>query len=127
MALTHRYIAVVGSRKFRNYLQLKREVEQFLGPDDIIVSGGAEGADSMAQRLAKETGRAILIYYPLWRVDGKYDAGAGFKRNKRIVDASNIVLAFYEKGRFQQGGTANTAAWARNTEDVELYEFEEEI
>ena len=126
MALTYRYIGVVGSRKFRNYLQLKRELEAVVGPEDIIVSGGAEGTDSMAQRWAKENGRAILIYYPLWRINGIYDAGAGFKRNKKIAEISDIILAFYQNGRFQQGGTANTAVWARKF-DKDLREFEEEI
>jgi len=119
----------VGSREFKSYEQIQRTANDFIGNEDQIVSGGALGADSMAQRYAKENGLKIVIFYPRWRniVDGKsvYDAGAGFKRNKRIVEESDIVLAFYQKGRFQQGGTANTAAWARNL-GKELHEYEEE-
>ncbi len=125
MAITHKTVAVVGSRKFRNYLQLKNIVDSFVGPEDWIVSGGAEGADSFAQRWAKETAHTIIIHYPMWRVNGVYDAGAGYKRNKKIVESADLVLAFYEKGRFQQGGTANTALWARRLE-VPLNEYEEE-
>lgn len=127
--LTYRKIAIVGSRKFKNYSQLQRIADTFVGPDDWVVSGGALGADSMAQRFVKERGNTIVIIYPKWRniVDGKsiYDAGAGFKRNKRIVEEADVVLAFYQKDNFQQGGTANTATWARILEK-ELHEYEEE-
>lgn len=128
--LTYKRIAVVGSRKFMNYLQLKREIDNIYEEDDWIISGGATGADSMAQRYAKENGLPILIVYPRWRVikgtEKVYDAGAGFKRNKVIVENSDIVLAFYSLGAFQEGGTANTATWARKLE-VPLQEFEEEV
>jgi hypothetical protein len=123
--LTYTRIAVVGSREFKNYNQLKAEIDKRYAEGDWLVSGGALGADSMAQRYAKERGTSILIIYPLWRVDGKYIAGAGFKRNEQIVRNSDIVLAFYQKGKFQQGGTANTAGWARKL-GVPLYEFEEQ-
>lgn len=127
--LTYKRIAVVGSRKFMNYLQLKREVDNIYEEGDWIISGGAAGADSMAQRYAKENGIPILVIYPRWHPikggEKTYDAGAGLKRNKVIVENSDVVLAFYQKDRFQQGGTANTATWARKL-DVPLYEFEEE-
>lgn len=123
--LTYKRIAVVGSREFKNYEQLQREVDSRYEEGDRLVSGGAIGADSMAQRYAKERGLSIFIIYPRWRVNGIYNPGAGFIRNKEIVENSDIVLAFYQKGRFGQGGTANTAKWARDL-GVPLEEFEEE-
>lgn len=123
--LTHKRIAVVGSREFQNYQQLDRELKARVVAEDTLVSGGAKGADSMAQRWAKENGKSILIIYPEWHTKGYYDAGAGFKRNEQIVRNSDLVLAFYRKGHFQEGGTANTATWARKL-GVELIEFEEE-
>lgn len=117
-----RVVAVVGSREFTNYAQLKRVLDQTLHMDDEIASGGAKGVDSMAQRYAKEEGFNIHIYYPKY---ARYRMGATFKRNKEIVENSELVLAFYVKGRFQQGGTANTAKWAREL-GVELREYEEE-
>lgn len=124
--LTYKRIAVVGSREFKNYKQLEREVAARVVDEDWLVSGGALGADSMAQRYAKESGGTILIHYPKWRNErGMYIPGAGFDRNRKIVQSSDIVLAFYQKGKFQQGGTSNTAKWAREL-GVELIEFEEE-
>jgi predicted Rossmann fold nucleotide-binding protein DprA/Smf involved in DNA uptake len=117
-----RTIAIVGSRDFVNYAQLKRVLDDIIRTDDEFVSGGAKGVDSMAQRYAKEAGHNIHIYYPKYAQHGP---GATFIRNKEIVEHSELVLAFYAKGRFQQGGTANSAKWAREL-NIELKEYEEE-
>jgi predicted Rossmann fold nucleotide-binding protein DprA/Smf involved in DNA uptake len=118
--LTYKRIAVVGSREFKNYLQLKEILDNAVSSEDWLISGGALGADSMAQRYAKERGLSILIIYPNWAL-GK---GAGLIRNKTIVENADKVIAFYQKGRFQQGGTSNTAMWARKL-GVDLLEYEE--
>lgn len=104
-----RHIGVVGSRDFRNYRQMCDTLNKELYRGDIIVSGGAAGADSLAQRYAKEYGFAILIFYPDYQ---HYGRGATFARNKLIAEASDKVFAFYVKDRFQQGGTRNTIEWA---------------
>ena len=119
--LLGRHIAVVGSRQFKNYAQLSRVLDEHIKDEDEIVSGGAIGTDSMAQRYAKERGHAIHIYYPRW----EHGASSAFQRNKRIVENSDVVLAFYSKGRFRGGGTSNTANWAEQL-GKELHEFEEE-
>lgn len=123
MSLTQKRIAVVGSREFTNYKQLEYYLAGYIDhDDDELVSGGAIGADSMAQRFAKEQGFDIRIKYPKYRLFG---APATFIRNEKIVEDSDLVVAFYAKGRFQQGGTSNSAKWARQL-DKPLYEFEEE-
>ena len=127
--LTYRRIAVVGSREFKNYKQLSDTLngfnpntgQKFVERGDWLVSGGALGTDSMAQRWAKETGHTILILYPDWSL-GK---AAGFLRNAEIVQNADTVLAFYRKDHFQEGGTANTAGWAKKL-GKELHEYEEE-
>jgi hypothetical protein len=120
--ITKKRVAVVGSREFKNYAQLNRVLSEYIEYEDELVSGGAVGADSMAQRWAKERGHAIHIYYPRWE-NGR---SAGFERNKRIVENADLVLAFYQKGRFQLGGTANTISWAEKL-GVPYHEYEEEI
>jgi predicted Rossmann fold nucleotide-binding protein DprA/Smf involved in DNA uptake len=119
----HKRIGIVGSREFKNYKQLCNTVAKFVeNEEDEIISGGAVGADSMAQRYAKEFGLDIQIKYPKY---ARYGKGATFRRNKTIVEHSDVILAFYRKGHFQEGGTANTADWARKLK-VELHEYEEE-
>lgn len=128
--LTYKRIAVVGSRKFDNYNQIAAVLDERLEEGDWIVSGGALGADTLAYLYAKKNGYPILVFHPRWHIpqeDGSvfYDAGAGFKRNRLIVEHADIVFAFYQKGRFGQGGTANTAMWARKL-GKELVEYEQE-
>lgn len=128
---------VVGSREFANYQQMSDVLDSVMSGDDIIVSGGAvsdtkcklcnapvkwRSADFMAQRYAKEKGWDILIRYPKYHRHGR---GATFVRNKTIVESSDEVHAFYQKGRFQQGGTANTIEWCRKL-GVPYFEYEEE-
>lgn len=119
----NRSIAVVGSREFKAWPLLRQTIDEFIKDDeDEIISGGAVGADSMAQRYAKEFGYDIQIKYPKY---ARYGRGATFIRNERIVRASDLVLAFYAKNSYQKGGTANSAEWARKL-GIELHEFEEE-
>jgi len=120
--IANRKIAVVGSRIFKNWEQLKKTLDEYLQEDDTIVSGGAIGVDSMAQRYAKERGFDILVCYPRY---GRFGRGATFIRNRRIVENSDLVLAFYSKGRLGEGGTANTIHWAKEL-GVPYQEFEEE-
>ena len=134
-----RGIALVGSREFKNYSQFRNKVDEFIRKGDIIVSGGANNktpgmgwdtkakssADAFAQMYAKENAYEILIVYPQWYPNGNFDRGAGYKRNEQIVERSDLVLVFYAKGSFQQGGSANTAEWARKL-GRPLHEFEEE-
>ena len=116
-------IAVVGSREFKNWEQLSRIVRGFIeSDDDEFVSGGAVGVDSMAQRFCKENGFDISIKYPKYQLYGK---SATFIRNERIVVNSDLVLALYRKDHFQEGGTANSAHWARKL-GKPLHEYEEE-
>jgi predicted Rossmann fold nucleotide-binding protein DprA/Smf involved in DNA uptake len=120
--LTKQRIGVVGSREFHNWLQLSSKLDELVkSPDDEIISGGAIGADSMAQRYAKERGHDIHIYYPKYTVYGK---PATFIRNKLIAENSDLVVAFYQKGRFQLGGTSNTIYWAKEL-GVPYEEYEE--
>jgi len=114
-------IAVVGSRQFKNYRQLSDYLDTVLKWGDSIISGGAVGVDSMAQRYCRERGLRITIIYPDF---GHYGRGATFIRNKEIVEESDRVIAFYAKGSFQQGGTANSISWARKL-GVPFEEIEE--
>lgn len=64
-----------------------------LNPEDyIIIHGGAFGADSMADRLAKEIGFQIEEYPADWDLYGKR---AGYVRNALMVSkGADVCLAF---------------------------------
>ncbi len=82
-------IAVVGSRNI--------EVQNFgeYLPDDVseIVSGGAKGIDRCAAIYARENNIALAEFLPEYNLYGR---GAPIVRNKKIVDYSDKVLAFWD-------------------------------
>ena len=92
-------IAIVGSRSFSDYALLKRTIDEFY-PDraDIseIVSGGAKGADTLAERYAREFGIKMIRLVPKWRNNGVYNPRAGFDRNKTIVERAAHIIAFWD-------------------------------
>ena len=61
-------------------------------PEVEVVSGGAKGADSLGERFAKIWRCPVTIFKPDWSI-GKW---AGFIRNQQIVDACDMVLAFWD-------------------------------
>lgn len=106
------YVGVVGSRTFKDYKYLSQILDWFrkyLG-DFTVVSGGAEGVDSLAVCWANERKLPVPIVYPaFWsdlshpdaiiktRKNGqKYDAAAGFRRNQQIVERADILIAFWD-------------------------------
>ena len=102
-------VAVVGSRNFNDYDLLKSELDAFKLENgvDLIVSGGAKGADTFGEKWAKENNVPTKIYYPDWKTYGK---AAGILRNKDIIDAATHVIAFpSKKGR----GTQNSIKRAK--------------
>jgi len=89
-------IAIVGSRNFTDYDYMKSSFKEQLGSDIetneiVIVSGGARGADTLAEQLAKEFGFETMVFPAEWN---KYGKGAGFLRNSTIVNNADMVLAF---------------------------------
>lgn len=85
------YLLIAGSRRYANYREmcqvtdflLKNQVAQ--GKRIVIVSGGAKGADTMAERYAKERGYHCEIFPAKWyKDDGSYDNSAGYRRNENM-------------------------------------------
>lgn len=90
--MNRRNIGVVGNRYGWSYEDVKRELDKLnIKHLDILISGGATGVDSYAQRYAKENGIMFFIAYPNPNrpVPNKY-----FERNDIIADLSNILVAF---------------------------------
>lgn len=86
-------LAIVGSRDFNDY-QLMSEfvLSKFdLSNIDAIVSGGAKGADALAERFAQEHQLTIIVKEPDWK---KYGRAAGPIRNKLIIEEADAVVAF---------------------------------
>ncbi len=113
-------LAIVGSRRFHDYDLMKKILDPYLKQIKHIISGGAMGADTLAQRYAKDNGLAIKIYYPDWEKHGK---AAGVIRNTCIVAECDGMLAFaYPDSK----GTRDSVKKAiRKRVDVVVIELEE--
>lgn len=107
-------ICVVGSRKFNNYEHLKRNLDDLIlditpwRGEVTLLSGGAEGADKLAEQYAEETGLEITVFPALWHDleapgavirenhHGKYNVRAGFVRNQVMAEEADLVVAFWD-------------------------------
>jgi predicted Rossmann fold nucleotide-binding protein DprA/Smf involved in DNA uptake len=115
-------VAVIGSRNFSDKERLFKILDNNKDRIKVIVSGGAQGADSLAQEWAKERGFPCLIFYPRWKDEnGKHDRGAGFRRNRLIINYSDVVLAFWDE---QSRGTKNSIDIATQlNKPVKVFKF----
>ena len=94
-------VAIVGSREY----PVKQHVEYVIGQlvtklgaaNLTIISGKARGVDTWAEDEAERLGAGTLVFPAKWRDEfGNYDSSAGFTRNTLIVEASEIVIAFWD-------------------------------
>lgn len=94
-------VLIVGSRTFNDYELLKTSLDNVLREvtDTVeIVSGGANGADRLAERYAKEKGYGLHIVRAEWNLYGKR---AGYLRNAKMHeyisgDEKRICVAFWD-------------------------------
>ena len=95
-------VAIVGSRG------LFADIEKYIPENTTeIISGGAAGIDTLAQKWAEEHGIPILILKPEYN---KYGRSAAIQRNKLIVTAADFVVAIWDgKSR----GTKFTIEYAK--------------
>lgn len=92
---THKMnVAIVGGRDFDDYEQFKSSINGEKIKFKSIISGGAKGVDTMAERFAKEIGVPVKIYLPDWK---KYETAAGPIRNRQIIGSSDAVIAFWDE------------------------------
>ncbi len=106
-------LAIVGSRDFDNYDYLSSSIAKFVQQNewlsiDGIVSGGARGADKLAEIYASSIQVPFKVFPADWE---RYGKSAGYKRNKQIVDYCDIVFAFWDG---KSKGTQHTINLARD-------------
>ena len=101
-------IAIVGSRAYPRLDQVKRYVGMLPGIGVTVLSGGAQGVDTAAQDEADEQGIPTRIFLPEWGTLGRR---AGVVRNAQLVDAADLLVAFWDG---ESRGTRNAIHHARN-------------
>lgn len=90
-------VAIVGSRTFTDYDLAEKFIDKVCEEDYIpiekIISGGAKGADTIAEEYARKHNIDTQIFKPDWE---KYGKSAGFRRNKDIIENCDICIAFWD-------------------------------
>ena len=81
-------VLVTGSRKWTDREAIF-EVLDRLNPD-VVIHGGALGADSIAHVWRKKHGRVAHVYFP----DYSLGKGAPLARNKQMVKVADYVVGF---------------------------------
>jgi YspA, cpYpsA-related SLOG family len=86
-------IAIVGSRQGAYGRQ--NEIEEFvasLEPGSVVVTGGAEGADTIGAAAARKRGLFVELHLADWTL-GK---AAGPMRNRELVKDCDKLVAFWD-------------------------------
>lgn len=90
-------IIICGSRGFDDYKLLCDVVNKFITDyscgDIEIISGGAKGADKLAEKYAFEHGYKKTVFQAEWDAYGK---SAGPIRNKKMAEYGDHVIAFWD-------------------------------
>ena len=120
-------IGIVGSRAYTDRNKVKElifEIKTKYGNEVEIVSGGQkDGADGYAKKYALEFDMNYVEFPPAHyshnihcKLSAKhyskpYYVSNFFKRNKKIAEYSNILVAFVQEG-IESRGTMNTVSHA---------------
>lgn len=112
-------IGIVGDRHFNDYELFKKLLFRFtvFRSEDFynfcVVSGGCQGTDTLAEKFADEFGLAKQILFVSKEEWEKFGSAAGPRRNAKIVENSDVLIAFMGKN---SKGTRNCARQAYNAE-----------
>ena len=96
-------LLIAGSRSIKNF-DLKKYVS---GDIDTILSGGAQGIDTIAENFADENKLSKIILRPKYKIYGKY---APLKRNEELVNLADHILIVWDG---KSAGTLYTINYAR--------------
>lgn len=98
-------LAVIGSRRFSDAERMASALEPYRAKMAQLVSGGARGADRLAEEWAQAHGIETRIFHP-----DRPSTSAYHRRNRLIAENCDLLLAFWD-GR--STGTKYTIDYAR--------------
>lgn len=88
-------VIVCGGRTFSSSVELyfHLDIIDQETPIDVVIHGGAQGADTLAGEWAARRGKATRVVFPDW---DKHGRAAGPIRNQKMIDdhAPDLVIAF---------------------------------
>ena len=87
-------VVIAGSRTCDDYDFVKSKLNQIKWKeDDVIISGCADGADSLGERYAKEHNIKLERCPADW---DQYGKKAGYIRNKKMAEVCTHAVVFWD-------------------------------
>lgn len=86
-------VAIVGSRRFAEPQRVSEYVKA-LPPRSSIITGSSSGVDAEATRAARAKGIPVQVMPASF--DELSDAGKSTIRNQRLIDACDVLVAFWD-------------------------------
>lgn len=88
-------VIIAGSRDFKDYELLKNKCDKILKNQKnvLILSGKAEGADTLGEWYAKERGHTLIEFPAKW---DKFGRSAGIKRNIEMSKNADALICFWD-------------------------------
>jgi hypothetical protein len=107
-------ILCCGDRNWKDKRKIKRTLKLFLWSAKTVVHGGANGADKLSGKAAKELGFVVRKHKAEWK---KYGKAAGPIRNQKMLDEEdpNVVIAFHSNLK-RSKGTKDMVARAKKAD-----------
>ncbi len=82
-------LLIVGSRSIKEY-----DLEKHIPYDTtMIITGGADGIDSLAEKYADKKRLSKLVLRPQYKLYGR---GAPLKRNEKMVELCDVALIVWD-------------------------------
>ena len=86
-------VAIVGSRHFSEPERVAEYVNG-LPPRASIITGSASGVDAAATKAARDKGMPVQVIPASF--DEMADASKASARNQRLIDACDVLVAFWD-------------------------------
>lgn len=90
-------LLIAGSRNFNDYGYLKKRIDKLIAnwkkEEIIIISGGAKGTDTLAEKYAIENDLSFEVYPAEWEKLGKK---AGMVRNIKMAESATHAAIFWD-------------------------------
>lgn len=89
-------VVIAGSRDGVTYAHLLEAIKACGFDITTVISGTARGADKLGEAWAEANNITVERYPANWEPKGKFDPGAGHKRNAVMASVADAVIALWD-------------------------------